>query len=112
MLSHTRGINSKKCKQTAYVHLQSIINLTDIKLSFVNTHSYIKLYIYALRQIEQKYRYNIKGNRRHNKNKNKKKTTMNNIYNTTVVENIIVHSCLRLAMAVENNTVTSPLFTR
>lgn len=36
---------------------------------------------------------------------------MNNIYNTTVVENIIVHRCLRLAMTVENNTVTSPLFT-
>lgn len=112
MLSHTRGINSEKCKQTAYVHLQSIINLTDIKLSFANTHSYIKLYIYALRQIEQKQkqRYNIKGYRQHNKNK--KKTTMNNIYNTTVVENIIVHRCLRLAIAVENNTVTSPLFTR
>lgn len=37
---------------------------------------------------------------------------MNNVYNTTVIENIIVHRCLRLAMAVENNTVTSPLFTR
>lgn len=38
---------------------------------------------------------------------------MKKIYNTsTVVDNIIVHRCLRLEMAVENNTVTSPLFTR